>query len=121
MPGVDFNQVRRDVTMEQGPRPARVHTQYELDRACNGTDDVRVKRVVVFASWSLVLGERGGLGRYHCHRCGSRGNPLELWAAATNLPLHQAAVALCHRLGRDVPWIRPLVMRLRTPRATGPS
>jgi DNA primase len=46
------------------------------------------------------------VGRYFCHRCRSHGNPLELWAAATKLPLHQAAIDLCHRLGRDVPWIR---------------
>lgn len=31
-------------------------------------------------------------------------------AAATTQPLHQAAVALCQHLGRDVPWIRRVVM-----------
>jgi len=45
-------------------------------------------------------------GRYCCHRCHSHGNQLELWAAATELPLYQAAIDLCQRLGRDVPWIR---------------
>ncbi len=46
------------------------------------------------------------IGRYCCDWCGSHGNPLELWAAATNRPLHQTAIDLCCRLGRDVPWIR---------------
>jgi hypothetical protein len=46
------------------------------------------------------------LGRTFCHHCRARGNPLELWAVATKRPLHQAAIDLCHRLGRDVPWIR---------------
>jgi len=46
------------------------------------------------------------LGRYFCHRCHSHGNQLELWAAVTRLPLHQAAIELCRRLGRDIPWIR---------------
>ena len=46
------------------------------------------------------------IGRYCCHRCESHGNQLELWAAATRLPLHQAAIDLCRRLGHDVPWIR---------------
>jgi len=46
------------------------------------------------------------IGRYYCHRCRSHGNQLELWAAAMKLPLHQAAIDLCHRLGRDIPWIR---------------
>ena len=44
-------------------------------------------------------------GRYYCHGCQSRGNPLELWAAAAKLSLYQAALDLCHRLGREVPWI----------------
>jgi hypothetical protein len=47
-----------------------------------------------------------GLGCYYCHGCRSHGNQLELWAAATKLPLHQPAIDLCHRLGRDIPWIR---------------
>jgi hypothetical protein len=42
----------------------------------------------------------------YCHGCRSHGNPLELWTAAMKLPLRQAAIDLCHRLGRDVPWIR---------------
>jgi DNA primase len=45
------------------------------------------------------------LRRYYCHRCRSHGNQLELWAAAVELPLHGAAIDLCRRLGRDVPWI----------------
>lgn len=44
-------------------------------------------------------------GRYYCHGCQSHGNQLELWAAASKLPLHQAAIDLCQRLGREVPWI----------------
>jgi hypothetical protein len=35
------------------------------------------------------------IGRYRCHRCHSRGNQLELWAAATKLPFYQAAIDLC--------------------------
>jgi hypothetical protein len=47
-----------------------------------------------------------GLGGYYRHCCRNHGNQLELWAAATKLPLLQAAIDLCRRLGRDVPWIR---------------
>jgi transposase-like protein len=46
------------------------------------------------------------IGRYYCHQCHSHGNQLELWAAATKLPVHPAAIALCRLLGRDVPWVR---------------
>jgi DNA primase len=46
------------------------------------------------------------LGRYYCHRCHRHGNPIDLWAAATNLTLYRAAIDLCQRLGRQVPWIQ---------------
>ena len=46
-----------------------------------------------------------GTGRYYCHKCRSRGNQLELWAAANKLSLYEAAVDLCRILGHEVPWI----------------
>jgi DNA primase len=52
-------------------------------------------------SFSLNVANR----RYYCHGCHSHDNPLELCAAATKVSLNQAAVDLCHRLGRDVPWV----------------
>ena len=40
---------------------------------------------------------------YHCFGCGSGGNALDLWAAYTRLPLYEAVLDLCQRLGRAVP------------------
>jgi hypothetical protein len=46
-------------------------------------------------------------GRYYCHGCHSHGNQLDLCAAASKLPLHQAAIDPgAPGLGREVPWIR---------------
>ena len=42
---------------------------------------------------------------YRCFRCGSAGNQLDLYAAATHQSLFAAAVDLCARVGCDVPWI----------------
>lgn len=42
---------------------------------------------------------------YRCFRCGSSGNQLDLWAAVTRQPLHQAAMDLCAKLNRPVPWL----------------
>ena len=42
---------------------------------------------------------------YRCFKCGSQGNPLDLWAAATNQGLPQAAIDLCKKLNLEVPWI----------------
>jgi DNA primase len=46
-----------------------------------------------------------GKGVFHCCRCGAGGNALDLYAAATRQPLYPAAVELCRRLGRAVPWL----------------
>ena len=103
MPGVDFGRVRALVTMEQvlsllGFKPSsRSGSQWYGSCPLHESGSGRRHRC-----FSVNV----ALGRYCCHRCGSRGNQLELWAAATKLPLHQAAIALCRRLGCDVPWIR---------------
>jgi DNA primase len=104
VPGVDFNRVRAEITMEQvlsllGFQPSRQsgvqwYGSCPLHEPSSGHHRRR--------SFSVNV----AIGRYFCHRCQSHGNQLELWAAATKLPLHQAAVDLCRRLGRDVPWIR---------------
>ena len=55
---------------------------------------------------------------YRCFGCGSSGNPLDLWVAATRQPLYQAAVALCGRLRRPVPLLsRPQ----RGPKKSAPA
>jgi DNA primase len=41
---------------------------------------------------------------FHCFRCGAAGNHLDLFAAVTGQRLYQAAILLCERLGRPIPW-----------------
>lgn len=43
---------------------------------------------------------------FRCFKCQAAGNHLDLWAAATRQPLYPAALDLCHRLRRPVPWLR---------------
>ena len=38
-------------------------------------------------------------------RCRSKGNQFDLWVKATRLPRYEAAVELCLRLGKDVPYL----------------
>jgi DNA primase len=40
---------------------------------------------------------------WHCFGCGAHGNALDLWVAATKLPLYEAALDLCQRLNLEVP------------------
>jgi DNA primase len=42
---------------------------------------------------------------YHCFKCGSAGNQLDLYAAVKGLTVFEAAVELCAQLRRDIPWI----------------
>jgi DNA primase len=102
MPGVDFDRVRAEITMEQvlgllGFQPS-TRSGAQWSGSCPLHEPMLGHRRRSF-SVNVVI------GRYFCHRCHSRGNQLELWAAATKLPLYQAAIDLCRRLGRDVPWL----------------
>lgn len=101
MPGVDFHRLRREILIEQvldllGFEPCRRRGQQWYGR-CPLHDSQSGRG----RSFSVNV----RLGRYYCHRCHSHGNALELWAAATHLPLYQAALDLCRALGRDVPRI----------------
>lgn len=102
MPGVDFDRLRAEITMEQvlellGFQPSqRTGDQWYGCCPVQGCPSGRRR----FFSVNVAS------GRYCCHRCHSQGNQLELWASATKLSLHPAMVELCRVLGREVPWIR---------------
>jgi DNA primase len=103
MPGVNFNRVRTEITMEQvlsllGFQPSqRSGTQWYGSCPLHEPLSENPRR----RSFSVNV----AIGRYFCHGCHSQGNQLELWAAATKLPLHRAAIDLCQRLGHAIPWI----------------
>jgi hypothetical protein len=102
MPGVDCDRVRREITMEQvlnllSFEPSR-RSGVQWYGRCPLHESTSGRR----HSCSVNV----ALGHYSCHGGRSHGNPLELWAAATKRPLYRAAIELCPRLGRDVPWIR---------------
>lgn len=102
MPGIDFNRLRAEITMAQvlellGFEPVTRSGGQWYGRCPLHEAPPQRKR-----SFSVNL----TLGRYYCHRCHSHGNHLDLWAAATQLPLHHAAIDLCQRLGREVPWMK---------------
>ena len=102
MPGVDFQKLRAEITMEQvlqliGFQPtSRRGSQWYGPCPLHDNSSPRCR---VFSV--NVLNRR-----YYCHRCRSQGNQLELWAAANNRPLYPATIELCQQLGIDIPWIR---------------
>ena len=101
MPGIDFNQVRSEITMKDVLQQLSFEPVARTGDQARGACPVHGSTSTQSRSFSVNLRE----GRYYCHKCHSKGNHLELWAAITGLPIHAAAVDLCRTLGHDVPWI----------------
>ena len=102
MPGVDFDRVRTEITMEQVLNLLGFQPSNRSGVQWHGSCPLHESRPGRCRSFSVNV----AIGRYICHRCHSQGNQLDLWAAATKLPLHQAAIDLCRRLCREIPGIR---------------
>jgi DNA primase len=101
MPGVDFNAVRAAISMEQVLKLVGFEPLHRSGAQWYGVCPLHGSASGRSRSFSVNI----AIGRYYCHGCHSCGNHLDLWAAVTDLPLHQAAIDLCRRSGRDVPWI----------------
>lgn len=101
MPGVDFNRLRKEIAMEDVLRQLGFQAVGRTGDQLRGPCPVHGSKSPGSRTFSVNLAE----GRYYCHKCGSNGNQLELWAAVHKLSLYHAAVDLCRALGREVPWI----------------
>jgi len=104
MPPVDFRQARSEIRLAAvlgllGWRPGERRGE-QVRGACplHGSTSPRSR------SFSAHLGR----GVWRCFRCDASGNALELWARATGQGLHRAVLDLYDRLGREVPWLRPV-------------
>lgn len=101
MPGVNFDQLRREISIEEvlsliGFEPTR-RSGNQLRGPCpvHGSTSSR----------SQTFSVNTETGRYYCHKCHSQGNQLELWAAVGKLSFYEATIDLCRALGREVPEI----------------
>lgn len=101
MPGIDFNQLRREVTMQQVLNAIGFEATRRTGLQLKGPCPVHKSTRNHSTSFSVNLGSH----RYFCHKCGSHGNQLELWAAICQLNLYEASIELCKVLNRGIPWI----------------
>lgn len=101
MAGIDFNALRNTITMEE------VLNQLGFQPVSRTGDQLHGPCLVHGSSSpdSKTFSVNVRMGRYYCHKCQSKGNHLELWAAVHKLAIYDAAVDLCRELSRDVPWI----------------
>lgn len=103
MPGIDYHQVRQQVSMTRvldligfqatGRRGPQLRGPCPIPGCCstsNRTFSVHLTRQI-----------------YRCFACNSHGNPLDLWAAVRQLPLHSAAVDLCRTANLPLQWLPP--------------
>jgi DNA primase len=101
MPGIDFGTLRDEITMEQVLELLHFIPSNRLGDQWRGPCPVHQSASPRSRSLSVNVSTR----RYHCHKCHSKGNQLELWAQVQQLPIYTAAIDLCHALGRPIPWI----------------
>lgn len=101
MPGIDFNKLRHEITMEQVLDLLGFEcTRRRADQWC-GYCPLHESQPHHRQAFSVNV----AMGCYYCHKCRSQGDQFTLWAEATNRPLHSAVIDLCHRLGLEVPWV----------------
>ena len=101
MPGVDFDVLRQRISMADVLRLLKFEACSRRGAQLRGPCPVHGSSSRRSRSFSVNV----RLGRYHCFRCGSRGNALELWSAVRGLGVHEAAVELSQLLGQEVPWV----------------
>jgi DNA primase len=109
MPGIDYRQARSQIRLAEvlvlmGYRPRRT-----VGPQWRGPCPLHGSRSPTSRSFAAHLDKNV----YHCFRCRSAGNTLDLWAAWTGQNLHAAVLDLCQRLGREVPWLRAVPVARR--------
>ena len=102
MPGIDYPQLRRQITMRQ------VLDLIGFQATCPQGSQLRGPCPIPGCSStsSRIFSVHRRRQVYRCFACGSQGNALDLWAAVRGLPLHQAALDLCRIIHLDPPWRR---------------
>jgi DNA primase len=100
MPGVDFRALRAGIAIGEVLSllnfDARAGFGEQVRGPCPLHDSAETSR-----AFSVNLAKHA----FQCFKCGARGNQLDLWAAATKQSLYEAALDLCRRVNRDVPWL----------------
>jgi DNA primase len=104
MPGIDFQQVRLQVSIQQVLDLLSFIPTSRLGSRLRGPCPIHGTSRSRSRTFSVHL----GCHRYRCFRCHSAGSQLDLWAAVHGLTIHAATEDLCHRLGIPVPYLPPL-------------
>jgi putative transposase len=98
-PSIDFAAVKESITLAEVLAllrftPSSINgTQQRGPCPVHGSQDPSSR------SFSANLADH----TFHCFKCGAHGNALDLWTLTSRQNIYDAAVDLCHQLGRPVP------------------
>jgi DNA primase len=102
MPGVDFRAVRDMISMSEVLELIGYASSAVVGDVLRGPCPVHRSKSTTSRSFAVNLQRKV----YHCFSCGSAGNHLDLYAACTQKRVYHAALELCEKLHRQVPWIQ---------------
>jgi DNA primase len=99
MPGIDYHQVRRQVSMTQVLDLIGFQASGRRGPQLRGPCPIPGCSSTSHRTFSVQLTRQ----IYHCFACNSHGNPLDLWSAVRRLPLHAATIDLCRTASLPLP------------------
>ena len=102
MPGVDFREVRERCSMAEVLELIGFVALSRSGPRLRGRCPVHGSQSATSRAFAVDVARK----IYQCFRCGSAGNHLDLYAAVTRQGVYEAAVDLCAKLNRKIPWVR---------------
>jgi len=104
MPGIDYQQLRAQVTIEQVLRLIPFHPSQQHGVALRGPCPIHDPSPSFDRSCFSVNLQRN---MFRCFGCGAKGNQLDLWRLLCKRPLYEATCHLCQQLNIAPPRIMP--------------
>jgi DNA primase len=101
MPGIDYPQLRRQITMRDVLDRIGFEPTWRRGPQLRGACPIPGCCSTSGRSFSVHLVRQV----YRCFACGKQGNALDLWAAVRGLSLHHAALDLCRAMNLEPPWL----------------
>ena len=101
MPGIDFHAVKDQISMHEVLDLIRFAPHETSQQGLRGPCPIHRSQSIRSRSFAVNLEGK----MYRCFKCGSAGNHLDLYATVTHQTVFQAAVELCKKLNRPIPWV----------------
>jgi DNA primase len=111
MPGIDYHQLRRNVSMAHVLSLIGFRAIWRRGLQLRGPCPIPGCHSASRRTFSVHLTRQV----YRCFACHSHGNALDLWAAVQCLPLHRAAITLCQAVNLVPPRLPPPFQPRRVP------